>query len=177
MLNTENTLFLMIDMQEKLVAATNANREVQNAKKLLKTATVLEVPIIITEQYPKGLGGTVEDLKGFCLNNVFEKTSFSALAEESISQAVANFSRKQVVLFGIETHICAYQTALSLKDMGFDVYIVCDASASRDDFQHKTALHLMENAGIKVTTTEIVVFELLKTSKHPNFKEIQTLIK
>ena len=177
MLNIENSLFLMIDMQEKLVAATNANQEVQNAKKLLKTATVLGVPILITEQYPKGLGETVEDLKEFCINNVYEKTSFSALAQENIARAIAVSERKQVVLFGIETHICVYQTALALKDMGYDVYIVADASASRDDLQHKTALRLMEGAGVKITTAEIVIFELLKTSRHPNFKEIQALIK
>ncbi len=177
MLNVENSLFLMIDMQEKLVAATSANQEVQNAKKLLKTAEILELPTLITEQYPKGLGTTVSELQEFCTNNVYEKTSFSALAEENIAQAITAHARKQVVLFGIEAHICVYQTALSLKDMGYDVYMVCDASASRDDFQHKCALRLMESAGVKVTTAEIVIFELLKTSKHPNFKEIQGLIK
>lgn len=177
MLNTENSLFLMIDMQEKLVAATNANTEVQNAKKLLKTAEALSVPTIITEQYPKGLGGTVEELKEFCKDNVFEKTSFSAIAESNIAQKIANIAPKHIVLFGIEAHICVYQTALSLLEEGYDVYMVTDASASRDDFQHKTALKLMEGAGVKITTSEIVIFELLKTSKHPNFKEIQALIK
>ena len=177
MLNVENSLFLMIDMQEKLVAATSANQEVQNAKKLLKTAEILEMPTLITEQYPKGLGTTVSELQEFCKDNVYEKTAFSALADENIAQAIADKKRKQVVLFGIEAHICVYQTALALKDMGFDVYMVHDASASRDDVQHKCALHIMENAGVKVATTEIVIFELLKTSKHPNFKEIQGLIK
>ena len=177
MLNPESTLFLMIDMQEKLVAATNAEQEVLNAKKLLKTAEILEIPIVITEQYPKGLGTTVGELQEFCSNNAYEKTSFSALSEESVAQAITAPARKQVVVFGIESHICVYQTALNLKDMGYDVYMVCDASASRDDFQHKTALRLMKNAGVKITTAEIVIFELLKTSKHPNFKEIQALIK
>ncbi len=177
MLNVDNSLFLMIDMQEKLVAATSASQEVQNAKKLLKTAEILEIPTLITEQYPKGLGTTVSELQEFCKNNVYEKTAFSALADENISQAIVGTKRSQVVLFGIEAHICVYQTALALKDMGLEVYIVCDASASRDDSQHKCALRLMENAGVKITTTEIVIFELLKTSKHPNFKEIQGLIK
>ncbi len=177
MLNAENSLFLMIDMQEKLVAATSAAREVQNAKKLMKTAEVLSIPTIITEQYPKGLGTTVEDLKEFCKDNVFEKTSFSALAEGEIAQKIAAIAPKHVILFGIEAHICVYQTALSLIDKGYDVYMVTDASSSRDDFQHKTALKLMEMAGVKIATSEIVIFELLKTSKHPNFKEIQALIK
>ncbi len=177
MLNQENTFFLMIDMQEKLVAATRATKEVQNAKKLLKTANIMQIPIVVTEQYPKGLGETVEDLKEFCGDNTYEKTSFSALFEVNVASAISRLSQKQVILFGIETHICVYQTALSLIDKGYEVYIVCDASSSRDEFQHKTALRILENSGAKVVTSEIVIFELLKTSKHPNFKEIQALIK
>lgn len=177
MLDTKNSLFLMIDIQEKLVAATGAAKAVQNAKKLLKTAEILEIPIFITEQYPKGLGGTVGELKEFCKDNIFEKTSFSALAEENIAQAITHTKCSQVILFGIESHICVYQTALDLISKNYEVHVVCDASASRDDFQHKCALSLMESAGVKVTTAEIVIFELLKTSKHPNFKEIQGLIK
>jgi len=175
MLTVENALVLMIDMQEKLVNATNAQNEVKRAKIVLDSAKLLEIPIVVTEQYPKGLGSTINDLAQD--NNVFEKTSFPCLLENNIKTAIENSNRKQIILFGIESHICVYQTALNLLDSGYEVYMVKDASASRAKSEYETVLQLMQQAGIKVTTTEIVVFELLKTAKHPKFKEVQALIK
>ncbi len=177
MLRADNSFILMIDMQEKLVNATNAQVEPQNAQKLLAAANILELPIITTEQYPMGLGSTIEPLQTFLSENAFEKTAFSAMKEDAILRAVANLKRKQVILFGIELHICVYQTAMELLEKGYEVFIVKNACKSRSEYNFEAGLELLKSKGSNITTLEILLFELLQSSKHPNFKEIQALIK
>ncbi|MBR1908772.1 isochorismatase family protein [bacterium] len=176
MLKPENCLILMIDMQEKLVKATHAEQEVSQAEKLVKTAEILNIPTIVSEQYPKGLGCTLD-----CLKNNFqkyvEKTSFSVLKEETLCEILQAYDKTQVVLFGIEAHICVYQTAMDLLDKGYEVYLVKDASKSRNEYEFNTGIELMRQEGVKITCLEIVLFELLQSSKNPHFKEIQSLIK
>ena len=106
-----------------------------------------------------------------------EKTSFSALATDTIKAKLESLNRKKVVLTGIETHICVYQTARALLDAGYEVYVVKNACSSRSSKDYRTALELMRDYGAKLTCVETVLFELLGSSKHPNFKEIQALIK
>jgi nicotinamidase-related amidase len=179
MLDINNAIVLAIDLQEKLVRATNADEEIQNAKKLIEAANILNIPVIVTEQYPKGLGNTVEAIKNLFNNStaVIEKTAFSALMESEVLETLIKSGRKQVILFGIELHICVYQTALELIEKGFEVYLIKDASKSRKDFEFNCALELLKNKAANVTCLEMVLFELLKSSKHLCFKEIQALIK
>lgn len=178
MLKVENSLILMIDIQEKLVTATNADLEAQNAKKLIETAKLLSIPTIVTEQYPKGLGETVSNIKEiFGKVQVFEKTAFSALNEPEILEAIEKTAQKQVILFGIELHICVYQTALELLERGYEVFVVKNASKSRQDYDFEVGIEILKSKGANITTVEIVLFELLKTAKHSKFKEIQALIK
>ena len=172
-INADNCLFLMIDIQEKLVKMLYENETKTNCIKLAKTANILNIPTVITEQYPKGLGETVPEIKKILLNAQYiEKTSFSAC--EEIKHLL---NKKQIILFGIETHICVLQTAFDLINNGYEVFIVKCACGSRNQDNKITALERMHQAGMQIVTTEMVIFELLKSSKHPNFKEIQAIIK
>lgn len=174
--NPNNVLFLIIDIQEKLVKMLKDESIKEAAVKLAKTARIINIPVIITEQYPKGLGKTIEEIKNALPNAQYiEKTSFSAFNE--IKEALQKTDKKQVILFGIETHICVLQTAFDLINNGYEVFVVKNASGSRNEDDKNSALQRMRHSGCQTVTTEMVIFELLKTSKHPNFKEVQALIK
>lgn len=178
-MNKDNCVVLMIDLQEKLVNATNATDEVKNAYKILKTASLMNIPIVVTEQYPKGLGETVVELKNIFNENtfVYEKTDFSALNNNDVLKKLEAFGKSQVILFGIEAHICVLQTAKALIKKGFEVFLIKDASKSRKYFEFETGINLMQQYGVKISCCEILLFELLKNSKNPYFKEVQGLIK
>ncbi len=178
-MNKDNCVVLMIDIQEKLVKATDADIEAKNAYKILKTANLMNIPVIVTEQYPKGLGETVSELKSVFNENTFlyEKTDFSALNNEDVLKKLQTFGKKQVVLFGIEAHICVLQTAKALIQNGYEVFLIKDASKSRKNFEFETGINLMQQYGVKISCCEILLFDLLKSSKNPNFKEVQALIK
>lgn len=176
--NINNSIFLAIDIQEKLVKMLNDNSVENEAYKLLKTAEIMNIPTVITEQYPKGLGTTVDNIKS-CSQNAFyfEKTYFSALKDTTIKEEIKSFNRKQIILFGIETHICVLQTAIDLLNEGYEVFIVKSACGSRNPDNKETALKRLRHLKAQIVTTEMVIFELLETSKHQNFKEVQALIK
>ena len=183
MLNIEDSILIIIDIQERLVPASKYGAEsAQNMTKLSKAANILSIPTILTEQYPQGLGSTVPQLKETLSADTFvtEKTSFSAMLTPEFNKKIQELKaagKKQIIIGGIETHICVLQTAADLIKEGFEVYVVKDACASRNKSEYKTGLSLLQQYGAKVTCVEIALFELLKTAKHPNFKEIQTLIK
>lgn len=183
MLDIEKSALVIIDIQERLVAATKYGIEVaQNMAKVAKAADILNIPTIVTEQYPKGLGNTVEELNSSLSANTtkLEKASFSALLEPEFAQKVQELKAngiKQIVIGGIETHICVLQTAADLIKEGFEVYVIKDACASRNKKEYKTGLELLKQYGAKISCVEIALFEWLKTSKHTNFKEVQALIK
>ena len=183
MLNIESSALIIIDIQDKLVkAANNGDTVAQNTVKLAKTAQILGIDTIVTEQYPKGLGGTVSSVAESLPENTFlsEKTSFSALQETNIHEKINELKAKgvsQIFICGIETHICLLQTVQELLKEGFEVHVVKNASSSRSEAEHNTGIELMKQYGAYITSVEIVLFELLKTSKHSNFKGIQNLIK
>ncbi len=161
-LNIEDSVVMIIDVQEKLLNAVfNKASLEKKATIIANTAKILGIPVIVTEQYPKGLGATVESLKEALPENTqyFEKTAFSALENNDVLEALKNSGKKQVVIFGIETHICVSQTTNALIQEGFEVSVIRDA------------------CGAHVLTTEIALFEWLKGAKHPKFKEVQMLIK
>lgn len=178
-LEPENSLLLIIDVQEKLVNALDKDIIVKRVSSLVKSAKLLEIPVVVTEQYPKGLGATLPSVSTEFPENtpVFEKTSFNALATEGVLEKIKSYEKKQIVLCGIETHICVHQTAAALIREGFDVFVVKDACASRSKYEFKQGIELMASNGAKITCVEIVLFEWLKTAKNPCFKEIQALIK
>lgn len=178
-LNPDNSLFLIIDVQEKLVNALDKDVIVKRVSNIAKSAKLLNIPAIVTEQYPKGLGKTVENVSNELSEDVavFEKVSFNALDTEGVLDKIKSYGKNQIVICGIETHICVHQTTAALLREGFEVYVVKDACASRNKYEFKQGIELMATNGAKVTCTEIVLFEWLKTAKNPHFKEIQALIK
>ncbi len=179
MLTATNSMVLMIDIQEKLVKATNAETEAENARKMTEAANILGLPVLVSEQYPKGLGSTVSSIsEKFSANTkIIEKSAFSLLKEENALETVKSYGKNQIILFGIETHICVLQTAIELIKNGFEVYLIKNASKSRQEFEHLAGIDTMKENGAKIVTLEIALFELLETSKHPQFKQIQALIK
>jgi nicotinamidase-related amidase len=180
MLNGEDSLLVVIDIQEKLVLASKYGNEVaDNMAKVATAARLLDIPTIVTEQYPKGLGETVPTIKTTLApnTNIIEKSAFSAMLEPEFAQKIKASGKKQIVIGGIETHICVLQTAAALIEEGFDVYVIKDACASRNKKEYKTGLELLKQYGAKITCVEIALFEWLRTSKNPKFKEVQSLIK
>lgn len=178
-LTPENSLLLIIDVQEKLVNALDKNIIVKRVSNLVKSARLLNLPVVVTEQYPKGLGATVQDVSSEFPDDtaVFEKTSFNALEADGVLEKIKSYDKKQIVICGIETHICVHQTVAALLREGYEVYVAKDACASRNKYEFKQGIELMASNGAKISCVEIILFEWLKTAKNPNFKEIQALIK
>lgn len=178
-LSAEDSLVLIIDIQEKLVAALNKDVVVSNALKIATSANILGIPIIVTEQYPKGLGCTVQSLKDVLPQEaqIVEKTYFNALLEDGMLDKIKSYGKKQIVIFGIETHICVYQTASALIEQGYEVYVIKDACASRNKYEFKQGIDAMVANGAKISCVEIALFDWLKGAKNPKFKEVQVLIK
>ncbi|HIS35409.1 TPA: isochorismatase family protein [Candidatus Scatousia excrementigallinarum] len=178
-LNADNSLVLIIDIQERLVGALDKDIVVSKAVKIASAAKVLRIPVMVTEQYPKGLGNTVPMLKEVLAADtlVVEKTSFNALLEDGMAEKIASYGKKQIVIFGIETHICVHQTAAALIEAGYDVYVIKDACASRNKYEFKQGIDIMQQNGAKISCVEIALFEWLKGARNPKFKEVQALIK
>ena len=178
-LNKDNSLILIIDIQEKLLNAVfNTDSLERNSSIIAKAASLLEIPVCITEQYPKGLGYTITKIKeALPLASYYEKTAFNALENQDLPDKLKTSNKRQIILLGIETHICVHQTAYSLIENGYEVHLVKDACGSRSLDEYMNALKLMRDYGVQIKTTEMVLFELLRGAKNPNFKEIQALIK
>jgi nicotinamidase-related amidase len=140
---------------------------------------VLGVPVIATEQYPKGLGPIVEELRLVMdeANLPFEKTAFSSYRADSFAETLGKTGVSQVVLCGIEAHICVNQTAHDLIERGFQVHLLCDCVSSRFDYNRLAGIAKMTRAGAIESSTEMALFEMMGDSKHENFKEIQSIIK
>ena len=178
MFNANDSTIIAIDIQEKLVNMFSHKESIiENCTKLLKSAKILNIDTILTEQYPKGLGATIEDIKKIKDFKTIEKTTFSALATPEFKEEFNKTKNKNIILFGIETHICVLQTALDLLNRDCNVFVVADCCASRSEYNKTVALDLMKQFGCKIITLEIALFEFLKSSKHPSFKEVQGLIK
>ena len=175
MLEASNSLVLMIDVQERLVGALEKNVIVEKSQKIIDGANILGIPVLATEQYPKGLGHTVVTLADN--TEVVEKTYFNALLEDGMLDKIKSYGKKQIILFGIETHICVYQTACALIEAGFEVYIIKDACASRNKYEFKQGIEAMRDNGAKISCVEMTLFEWLKGAKNLKFKEVQALIK
>jgi nicotinamidase-related amidase len=180
--DANQSALLIIDVQERLAAAmTPELREqvVRNASILLAAARALQVPIFLTEQYPKGLGRTVEALTEAAgdAGARFEKTCFSCSDARDLMDALRASGRRQVVIAGMEAHVCVLQSALSLRQEGFAVYVAVDAIASRAAANLQNAIDRIQKAGVIATNTESVIFEWLRDSRHEHFRAISTLVR
>ena len=178
-LKPDNTFLLMIDIQGKLLAAMYEKEALlDNAQKLVKGLQVLGTPIILTEQNPKGLGPTQPEITQLMPGiQPLPKFYFNCCQERNILQAIDGLKRKQVLICGIEAHICVYQTAMELLRSGFEVQIIADVVSSRSMRNRDVALSRLQSEGAKLSTTEMVLFELLQTAESPKFKEVQKVIK
>lgn len=170
---------VFIDIQEKLVDVMIKNeikKVIDASTILIEAAKILEVPCLYTEQYPKGLGPTVKKIKSLLPHPPIEKKAFSCLDEPSFKSHLVK-SRPQIILCGLETHICILQTALALKALGKKVFVVEDATLSRSSFHHQNAIHRLRSEGVVITNVESVIFEWLRVAEGDHFKEIAKLIK
>ncbi len=180
--DAKKTTLLLVDMQERLLPAMTGGAEAQaRCAILLKAAKALEVPVTLSEQYPKGLGHTVPMLKEETGNvPVFEKLSFSCWRDKALKDhmiAHHEAGRPLVILAGIEAHVCVMQTAADLAAAGFGVFAVADAMASRAPASHAMALDRMRDNGVAVVNTEMVVFELLGRAGTVEFKALSALVR
>ena len=180
MLNIEDTLVVLIDIQERLVGMLNKQEPIIKYSSILANASgIMNIPIILTEQYPQGLGKTIFPISSIIDENtpVIEKTFFSAMQSNEFKEQIQATGKKNIIIAGIETHICVYQTVIDLIKEGYNVVVAKDACASRSSDCFKTGIQLMKDAGAQISNVEIILFELLKTSKNSYFKPIQALIK
>lgn len=177
-LNREETVLLVIDIQEKLVPVMKYKDQVINNTNILISASkAMNFPVIATEQYPKGLGRTVPELLQLVEeDSIFSKNSFTAYTDE-VKNALESFGRKKVIITGMETHVCVFQTVRDLINDGYSVFLVKDAVASRTETNYLNGLELMSSLGAVITNTETAVFDLLKVSGTPEFKLMSKMIK
>jgi nicotinamidase-related amidase len=179
MLATENTVLLVIDVQEKLYRAVYQKEQLlDNLQRLIKGIKVLEIPIVVTEQYPQGLGTTIPEI-ALLLPDVrrLPKVNFSCCGDEAILREIKKLNRKQVLIAGIESHICVYQTAADLIAAGYEVHVVNDAISARTERNRDTGIKMMMQQGAKLTSAEAALFELLKIAKGDKFKAISQIVR
>ena len=171
---------LLIDIQEKLFPFVENSCFVMKAiQKIIQGFQILKLPIAATEQYPQGLGATLPILKGLlgAEQPFFTKTCFSCLEDGAFKEMVLHSAVQQWVLAGIEAHVCVLQTAKDLVALGKQVTVLNDATSSRSIYDYSTAIAEMRDCKVRISTGEIVLFELLRDSKAAEFKEISRLIK
>jgi len=177
MVNQNDTLVLLIDVQEKMMPAINNKDEIiNNCCILAQGAKLLELPVLVTRQYPKGLGDTVPELlNALGEHDNTDKMGFSCLYDDN--GFVDKLTKKNIIVAGVETHICVQQTVLDLIDKGFNVYVAADCCGSRSELNRTVSLMRMEKAGAVITTSESLLFEIMRTASHPARKAIQGLVK
>lgn len=180
-ISSNNSVFVIIDIQEKLSDVVDSFDDVvSNVEKLIKSLDLLGVPIIVTEQYPQGLGGTVIELSQIIHHaDKVEKTTFDCFNSKDFAKLIETKYKnvKHVILCGIESHVCVIQTALSALRKGFDVHVVADAISSRKKNDKKIAISRMQREGVKLTSTEMIIFQLIEDAKDEKFKELIKIIK
>jgi nicotinamidase-related amidase len=181
LIHADHSCLIVIDMQERLVPAMQAPaRTIRNARILITAASELAVPVLLTEQYPKGLGATVPELARAATAagaKILPKMHFSCMEDRDFAAAFKATGRSQAVIAGMEAHICVMQTAVSLMDQGFEVFVVTDATSSRTLESEKACLDRLQGCGAGIVTTEMVVFEWLGQAGTPAFKALLPLIK
>ena len=178
-LSTETSLLIVIDVQEKIFATMYEQKRVKdNIIRMVEGAKTLKIPIIWTEQYSKGLGPTIPELRAALGGHTcYEKITFSCADDNQILKAVEKVNPRDILLCGIEAHVCVYQTAVELIEMGNAVHVVVDAVMSRYKSNHEVALRKMEQVGVNITSVEMALFEFQGAAKGETFKPIAALIK
>ncbi len=173
----KRTVFVMVDIQEKFVPVIRDIKEVmKNANILARAADILGIPFIFTEQYSKGLGRTVQDIKTGAAKPI-EKMHFSCMECPEFLERLIETRAKDMVLFGIESHVCVLKTALDALEKGFRVHVVADAVSSRRKEDRKYALDRMRQSGAYTVTTEMILFQLMEKAGTDEFRKISSLVR
>lgn len=180
--NAADSVLIVVDIQPTLTAAmpeNDAEQMLANTIVLLQAAAALEIPVLLTEQYPKGLGETEASImeSAPASTTKYQKTGFSCCAAEGFRGTLEKIGRKQLILVGQEAHVCILQTAFELKTQGYSVFVAEDSVCSRKQEHRYFALQRMAIAGITITNYESVLFEWMRASTHPKFKELAKLIR
>lgn len=179
MIERDRAALIVIDFQDKLLTKIRHNDTIlPKAVNLVRFARSLELPVLWTEQYKKGLGPTNPELESE-LEGIpgIEKMSFGCLGEPQFAAALAATGRKQLLITGIEAHICVMQTALSARQAGYEVFVATDAVGSCNDSDREAGLARMERAGVELVTTQMAMFEILREAGTPEFKKVLPLLK
>jgi nicotinamidase-related amidase len=178
-LAAENTALVLIDFQERLFPVMHEKEKLlRSVLRLVRGAGVLEIPVVLTEQYPRGLGPTLPEIRALLPDiRPVEKLCFSCCDEESFCRSLETSGRRQVLVAGIEAHICVYQTAMALARAGYQVQVVADGVSSRDPENKMVSLFSLGAAGVGVTTVEMALFELLGKAGGDKFKRISEIVK
>ncbi len=175
----ENSALVVVDIQEKLTPLmVDHERLLSKCKILIEGIQLLNIPTVLTEQYPKGLGGTVEPIKQSLKEyDPIEKMTFSCTGEPNFNLTIEERYHENIILCGIESHVCVLQTAIDLQDAGHRPIVVADAVSSRNEYDKKVAMQRLAAEGIRTTTVEAILFELCKVSGTDQFKAISRLVK
>ena len=178
-IDIDNSIFILIDIQEKFVPHIfEIDRVINNANILLKGSEILEVPTIITEQYPKGLGNTCDKLNiDFVEGDIIEKTAFDCFNDDTFAETFYSYERENIIIYGIESHVCVLQTALSAIEENFNVHVIKDAVSSRTQENWELGIERMRQSKTFIASTEMILFQLLKSKEANGFKEISNLVK
>lgn len=182
-LDRDRAVVVVVDIQERLAGAIDPDlyrTAIRNTRILLEAAGILDVPVVVTEQYPKGLGHTVGEVTRALEGRnatVLEKSTFSCARDDAFNEAMAEIGRKQAILVGMETHVCVYQTALDLIRAGYSVFVLDDAVCSRFPHNYSSGLRSLVHAGATVFSTETALFSMLKAAGTDEFKKISSLLK
>lgn len=178
-LDAKQSLFVLCDLQERFrCKLNNFSAIITNTQKLLSSGKLLDVNLIVSEQYPDKLGHTASDLNISHAIAVFPKLDFSIMNEPKLKESILKLDCvKSVVLFGLETHACIEQSATDFLDIGYDVHIVADCTTSRTATDRSLAFHRLRQMGCFITTSETVIFKLMRGKNHPQFSKIQPLLR
>jgi len=179
-LDPTRAVLAVIDVQSKLTPAMPHKvyeRMRATTAMLVDAAGLLGIPVVTTEQYPQGIGHTVPELAAACAGGVIEKTTFGCCGEPAFLAKLAELGRKQVIITGMEAHVCVYQTVLGLLAAGYHVHLVRDAICSRHKEDFRAGVSNAARAGALVVTAEMALFQLLRDARHEQFRAISKLVK
>ena len=180
MLDPKNSALVVIDVQEAFRSVIG-DFSLMTSKicSAVRGAELLGMPVIVTEQYPKGLGSTVEEVSLLLPESAirFEKTSFGVMGEATVRDHLLNLGSRHLVVCGLETHVCVAQSCLQMLAHGYEVLLLEDAVSSRFESDRTTALNRLRAGGVSITSVEAMLFEAMQDSRHPKFKEIQSIIR
>lgn len=174
LLNKDDSIILLVDVQEKLIPAVQNHAQLlERCQWVLKLAKKMEVPILASEQYPKGLGPTSDSLRSYInQDDLVEKIYFSCMKEPNYLKRLNHHHKNQLIIMGMEAHVCVLQTAMDMQESGFSVYVVADAVSSRNEEDMKYGLKRMKHQGIHLITAEMIFFEWLRHAGMSEFKSL-----